>query len=142
MLTIYPTTNYDSYVSLLDAESIYDTNIIDTSKWDALDLTPTIKEKYLRQATMLIKLKITDPLATETPYNLQLATVYLVDYALSTNVLQDDGKGNLKRIKIEGAIEKEFFSRANSNTAFPDHIAMLLNEYGYLASSTFSLERV
>ena len=140
MLTIYPTDNYDSYVSLLDAESIYDTNIIDTTKWDAI--ADPLKEKYLRQATMLIKLKITDPLTTETPYNLQLATVYLVDYALSTNVLQDDGKGNLKRIEIEGAITKEFFSRANSNTAFPDHIAMLLNEYGYLASSTFSLERV
>ena len=139
-LTIYPTDNYDSYVSLLDAESIYDTNIIDTSKWDAL--TDTLKEKYLRQATMLIKLKITDPLEEATPFNLQLATVYLVDYALDTNVLKDDGKGNLKRIKIEGAIEKEFFSRSNSNTAIPDHIAMLLNEYGYLSNSTFSLERV
>ena len=139
-LIIYPTDNYDSYVSLLDAESIYDTNIIDTSKWDAL--TDPMKEKYLRQATMLIKLKITDPLEEATPFNLQLATVYLVDYALDTNVLKDDGKGNLKRIEIEGAITKEFFSRANSNTAFPDHIAMLLNEFGYLSNSTFSLERV
>ena len=139
-LTIYPTTNYNSYVSLLDAESIYDTNIIDTSKWD--EIADPLKEKYLRQATMLIKLKITDPLTTETPYNLQLATVYLVDYALGTNVLKDDGKSNLKRIKIDNAMEKEFFSRANPNTAFPDHIAMLLNEYGFLDSSTFSLERV
>jgi hypothetical protein len=58
-LTIYPEDNFDSYVSLADADTYAPLYILDTTNWDAL--SDTQKEFYLRQATYLIKPKITDP---------------------------------------------------------------------------------
>ena len=52
MLTIYPTENYESYISLADAETLITNNVLDTTSWDALD--NTTKELYLKQLSCLL----------------------------------------------------------------------------------------
>ncbi len=138
-LIIYPTDSYNSYVSLADAEILIDDNIITTTSWDAL--TNAQKELYLKQATTLIRLKIQDPYEEATPYDLQLATVHLAVSSISVDMTESDGRDNLKRIKIEGAIEKEYFTKGEKSNSFPDIVEALLSQYTYINSSSFTLQR-
>jgi hypothetical protein len=140
-LTIYPTENWDSYVSEVDADALISANLIETSSWGAL--TSQHKEIYLKTATRAIKLKITDPEASETPDDLALATVLLANYSIGRDMTNSDGKENLKRIKIDGAIEKEFFSSggAKKSNAFPDDVIALLGQFDYQSANSFTLDR-
>lgn len=138
-LIIYPTTNYNSYVSLADAEILITDNVINHTAWDAL--VNADKELYLKQSTTLIRLKITDPATTETPSDLELATIYLAVSSIAVDMTESDGKDNLKRIKIEGAIEKEFFTKGEKSNTFPDIVEALLSQYTYSNSSSFTLQR-
>lgn len=138
-LIIYPTSGWDSYVSLADAETIVTNNIISPASWNAL--TNAQKELYLKQSTTLIRLKITDPLTLTTPSDLELATVYLSINSIGIDMMDSDGKENLKRIKIDGAIEKEYFTKSDSSNKFPDIVEALLSQFIYSGSGTFSLNR-
>lgn len=132
-LIIYPDLNWDSYISLADAEALLLTSVFDLTKWNAL--TTTQKEVLLRQASLSIKLSITDPEELSTPLDLQLATVYLTDYSISNSLIDSNGKENLKRIKIDGAIEKEYFTKSKKSNSFPDLVKTLLQTYGYSSST-------
>lgn len=138
-LIIYPTTDYNSYVSLADAEILITDNIISHSAWDAL--TSTQKELYIKQSTTLIRLKIQDPYEDATPSDLELATVYLAVSSIAVDMTESDGKDNLKRIKIDGAIEKEYFTKSEKSNSFPDIVEALLSQYTYTNSSSFTLMR-
>lgn len=138
-LIIYPTTDYNSYISLADAEILITNNIINHTAWDAL--TSTQKELYLKQSTTLIRLKIQDPYEDSTPSDLELATVYLAVSSIAVDMTESDGKDNLKRIKIDGAIEKEYFTKSEKSNGFPDIVEALLSQYTYTNSSSFTLMR-
>ena len=143
-LTIYPEDNFDSYVTLADADTYAPLYILDTTNWDAL--SDTQKEFYLRQATYLIKPKITDPDSlsySETDYmkNLEIATTLLAEYSINNNVLTDDESGNLKRKNITGVIDKEWFNPSAPSNAFPAYIATLLSDYGFSGSGSLKIER-
>lgn len=136
-LTIYPDENYNSYVSVADALVIASDFITDSFT----ALTTTMQEKYLKQSTLLIKLKIDESLISDV-INLQLATVHLANYSIGKDMLTSDGGDNVQRLKIEGAIEKEYFSRGRKSNSFPDMVNSLLSEYGLKSSSTITIERV
>ena len=143
-LIIYPATGWNSYVSLTEAGTIATDNIINLTAWTAL--TDPQKELYLKQSTTLIRLKIIDPITvddtlTAAPSDLKLATVHLSVSSVGIDMVDNDGKENIKRIKIEGAIEKEFFTKGESSNAFPDIVASLLNQYQYTSTSSFVLTR-
>lgn len=138
-LIIYPTDSFNSYVSLADAEILITDNVVSHSAWDAL--TNTQKELYLKQATTLIRLKIQDPYVDVTPFDLQLATAYLAVSSIAVDMTESDGKDNVKRIKIEGAIEKEYFTKSEKSNSFPDIVEALLSAYVYTNSSSFTLAR-
>lgn len=139
-LITYPATLWDSYVSLANAETIIANNIISPASWDALPLPS--KELYLKQSTTLIRLKITDPSASTAPADLSLAVVYLTINSIGLDMIDSDGKENLKRIKIEGAIEKEYFTKSEKSNNFPDIVEALLAQYVYKGGSgSFSLNR-
>jgi len=138
-LIIYPTTSWDSYVSLAEAETIASANIINLTAWNAL--TNATKELYLKQSTTLIRLKIIDPATTSTPSDLKLATVHLSVSSIGVDMTDNDGKENIKRIKIDGALEKEFFTKGESSNAFPDIVTALLAQYQYVSTSSFVLTR-
>lgn len=128
-LIIYPSLDWNSYISLTDAEAIITDVIYDTTKWDSL--YDAQKEILLRQASLKIRLSINDPEISEAPSDLELATVYLAEYSIGKNMTYNDNSNNLKRIKIDGAIEKEFFGKSSSSTAIPNIVSSLLSQYGY-----------
>jgi hypothetical protein len=138
-IVVYPDTGWNSYASLADAEIIVTNNVINPASWNAL--SDAQKELYLRQSTTLIRLKITDPATDEAPDDLQLATVLLSVDSIGKDMNDSDGKENLKRIKIEGAIEKEFFTKGDSSNKFPDIVESLLVQFVYKSSSSFTLMR-
>jgi hypothetical protein len=138
-LTIYPTTDWDSYISLADATTLMPKYVLDMTAWNALN--DTQKEFYLVQSSLLIKNKITDPEETSTPLDLQIATVFLANYALGNDLTDNDGKNNVKIKEIVGVIKTEYFSTAFASNSFPDYVSMLLNQYGFISQSALVLDR-
>lgn len=143
-LVIYPTTGWNSYLSEADATALLTANVIDLAAWTAL--SSANKEIYLRQSSTLIRLSIVDPIdedssLTTAPNDIKLATAYLANYSIGLTMINDDGKDNLKRLKIEGAIEKEWFTKAKQSNSFPDIVNQLLAQYGLSSGGTFKLER-
>ena len=135
-LTIYPTEDWNSFCSVLDANAIMSAQI-DSTAWTAL--TEAQKEAYLKQATLLIRLRIQPPDTLED--DLKLATAMLANYSIGKEVTANDGNDNVKRIKIDGALEKEYFTKASSNTEFPYLVSQLLSQYGLVSGSTFKIVR-
>ena len=135
-LIIYPEENYNSYVSVADALTIAGDFITDSFT----ALTEAMKEKYLKQSTLLIKLKIDEALISDVT-NLQLATVHLANYSIGKDMLNADGGDNVQRLKIDGAIEKEYFSKGKKSNIFTDIVASLLGEYGLQSGSVISILR-
>jgi len=138
-LIVYPETNWNSYISLEDAETLISDRVLDTSSWDLLD--NTTKEKYLLQSTLLIKNKIDSITYSETPYNLMLAVIYLATYSVGKDMTTNVGDDNVKVLEIDGAIKKEYFTRGKKSNSFPSIASELLIEFGFRSSGTFSIER-
>lgn len=139
-LTIYPTTGYDSFCSLADAEALIAANIPSAqhTAWDAIT-TDTDKEVELRQATILIKNKITLPETLED--DLKLACVYLANSSVGVNMMNEDGKGDIKSKEIVDVVKTEFFGGKKDSNSMPDMVMMLLAQYEIVASSSFTFER-
>lgn len=137
-LVIFPTTNYESFVSVANATTLISNNVIDTSLWTAL--TTTHKEIYLRQSTKLISQKI-DLDLIEDITNLELATALLANHSIGKDMLNSDGNENLKVKDLSGVIRKEWFSKGKKSNAFPDFVSSLLSEYGYASSNSFKIAR-
>lgn len=139
-LTVYPTTDYDTFCSLADAETIVSDNIPSAqhTSWD--DLTDENKEVELRQATILIKNKVTVPPTLEN--DLKLACVYLANSSVGTVMTDNDGTtGNVKTKDIVGVVRTEYFGRSEDNDSFPNIVNLLLSQYEVASGSSFSFER-
>jgi len=139
-LTIYPDTGYDSLCSLADAEALILANIpaAQHAAWDALP-DDAAKEIELRQATILIKNKITLPSTLED--DLKLACVYLANSSVGVVMTNEDGKGDIKMKEIVDVVKTEYFGRAKDSNEFPDIVNMLLSQYQVTSSSSFEFER-
>lgn len=139
-LTIYNDDGWDSFVTIANADTILTNNIPSTQRtlWEAL--ADTDKEIYLRQATELIRTKITLPYELED--DLQKATAYLANYSVGKDMTTSDGESNLKRKNIaQTTIEKEYFYPGSKSNAFPDNVIALLSQYGYGGANSFTLDR-
>jgi len=135
-LTVYPIENYDSFSSLVDADVLIGFMVNDNG-WSAL--TDPEKEAYLKQSTMLMKDRIELPTTLE--YDLKLSCLHLSVYSIGKDMLNNDGKNNIKRKSIDGVAETEYFSKASASNAFPYIVRTLLSKYGLMAKNTFRLER-
>lgn len=138
-LTLYPLTDYDTFCSLVDAEAIIAANIpaAQHSAWDALP--DAEKEVQLRQATLLIKNKITLPDLLES--ELSMATAYLANSSVGVDMTNEDGSNDIKSKEIVGVIKTEFFGGKKDSNSMPDMVMLLLAKYKITASSSFSFER-
>ena len=139
----YPTDSWDAFVSLADCNFLISNNIPSTQStgWDALTVD-TDKEVYIRQATQLIKAKITLPDTLED--DLKLATAYLVNHSVGKNMLDDDNKSKVKRKKYDGAMETEYFAPPDEGDSFPDVVNNLIGQYlptDAVSSGSFSFTR-
>jgi hypothetical protein len=139
MLTIYPLSDYDSFCSITDADTILTNNVPSTQRtlWDAL--TVVDKEIYTRQATTLIRQRITLPETLET--DLKRATAYLANHSISKNMLDDDSSDNIKEKSIDGVVKTVYFNRGESSNAFPSLVESLLSQYNSVSDSSFVFQR-
>jgi len=138
-LIVYPDTGYDTLCSLSDAEAIILANIpaAQHTAWDLLD--DPAKEIELRQATLLIKNKITLPNTLEN--DLKFACAYLANSSVDIVMIKSDGKGEIKSKEIVDVVKTEWFSPRKDSNSFPDIVNMLLKQYELIASSSFTFER-
>lgn len=135
-MTIYPTDGWNSFCSVADANTIM-AETIDPSAWNAL--TEAQKEAYLKQASLLIKLRIQPP--DELEEDLKTATVYLANYSIGKDMTNNSGDDNVKRLSIDGAIEKEYFTKGARSNAFPSLVTQLLAQYGLVSGASFKIAR-
>lgn len=140
MLIIYPTDLYDSFVSLADAETILTNNVPSSQLTDWNNLLDSDKEIYLRQSTILIANKIALPTTLEE--NLKRATAYLALHSVGKIMTSNDGKtGNIKRKRVEGVIDMEYFNASQDSNSFPEIVTLLLKDFGTTSSSSFAFSR-
>jgi hypothetical protein len=137
-LIIYPLSGFDSFVTLEDTTSNLTNNVIDITAWTAL--TETVKEIYLRQATLLIKSRIDLDLVVSVD-NLELATSLLANYAVGVDITDDTNDGNIKINEITGVIHKEYFTKGKASNAMPTNVVSLLSEYGFVGSGSIKILR-
>lgn len=138
-LVLYPTDGYNAFISLADCNTFLTENVPTSQRalWDAL--TDPDKELYIKQATLLIKNKITLPDTLED--DLQHATAYLANYSVDKDMLNSSNDSNLKRKRVEGVIDKEWFSPTKSDNNFPDIVDLLLSSYGAVSDGSFTFVR-
>ena len=138
-LTIYPTDNYDAFISIVDCDTYLTSNIIGSQRilYDAL--IDSDKEIYIRQATTLIGQRITLPDTLED--DLKAATAYLVNYSVGLDMTNANKSSNVKVKNIVGVISTEYFASGAASNAFPDIVTSFLSTYGLLARSSFVLDR-
>lgn len=138
-LIIYPTEDYDAFISVVDCDTLLSSNVIGAQRALYDDLVDSDKEIYIRQATTLIKQRITMPETLEN--DLKAATAYLVNYSVGLDMTNADKSSNVKVKNIVGVISTEYFSNGSASNAFPDVVTSFLSQYGLSARSTFSLDR-
>ncbi|NQX98212.1 MAG: hypothetical protein HRT73_10080, partial [Flavobacteriales bacterium] len=94
MIILYPLEDYDGFITEADC-TVYLTNNVPTAQIaEYIALSGTEREVLIRQATTLIKSKITLPDTLED--NLKNACAYLVNYSVSNVMTNSDDSNNLK----------------------------------------------
>lgn len=144
-LIVYPLDNYNSFCSLADAENIIRFEIPYKQRkdnWDAIadianDLTADEqKEVLLRQATILIQQRV-QSLPDTLEDNLKRACAYTANDSATKDMANEDGSGNIKRKKIDGAVETEFFApKEDKSNDFSDIVEGFLKAYDINTSSS------
>lgn len=134
-LIIYPDENYDSFCSVTDADSILTNNMPSSQRtaWEAL--LEADKEIYLRQATILIKQKITLPDTLED--DLKTACAYLANYSIGIDMTNSTSDNNIKVDEVVGVVKTEYFSPNKSSNSFPSIVNSLLKQYGLQSGGSF-----
>lgn len=138
-IILYPTEDYNSFIEVATLKTFISENV-PSAQNKITDISDSDLEIYIKQATRLIKSKITLPDTLED--DLQYATSYLVNYSIGVDMLNTDDNSNIKSISIDsGTIEKEFFSQSKSVNSFPPIVESLLSSYNYSASGSFKFGR-
>lgn len=140
-MTIYPNANYDTFCSVTDADTILSNYVpkFQRAEWDAIT-DPLEKEILLRQSTLLIKQKIQE-LPSTLEIELQQACAFLANDSIGKNMRDEDGNSNLKRKKIDGVIEKEYFNPSKESNSFSDLVEQLLSKYDVQTDGVFVFDR-
>lgn len=138
MLVEYPTTNYDTFSSLTDANTIIAKLVPDTALWDALE--DTQKEIYLRQATLIIKNRIaTLPATLEN--DLKTATAFLSNHSIGKSLADTSDKAYISEKEIVGVVRTKYASPRKSDDELPSLVVQLLKQYSVESSSSFNFDR-
>ena len=139
---LYPLENYDSMCSILDADDIISKNVptAQRAKWDAIT-EDSDKEIQLRIATMKVKQTIKSFPAT-LEIELKQATALTANYSIGKDMSKNDNKDNIKRKRIEGEIDTEYFTKADDKSNdLSDTVIGLLNKYNVTSSNSFKFKR-
>jgi len=138
-LVIFPTTDYDAFVTVVNCDSLLEVNVIGTQRAAYDALSDGDKEIYIRQATTLIKHNAELPTTLED--DLQLATAYLVNHSVGIDMLNSDNTSNVKVKDIDGVVKTEYFSQNSDSNSFPDIVQSLLEQYDGAVDGSFTFSR-
>lgn len=152
-LTILPTENGDSFISILDADEVISRNSLQYSNW--LDLSDLNKEIYLRIATTRILNVVSFDINSTSGY-LNLAEYISIDsclpkaaalmaihdlaYGLSSEINPNTGLvskekvGDIEVNYFHGYIDKQVKGRITN--PYPSSVVPCLNSYGSNISSS------
>jgi predicted transcriptional regulator len=146
-LVVYPTIDYDSLVSLADANTIIDKYSVNASIWNALD--DTTKEKYLRIATDRV-LSVIDITLLDGSECIKKAVSLIANKDVSFGISSDinPNLGTITKEKV-GDLEVEYKqtngAKGKDRNPFPVSTYACLNNYGANIQSgrvrTFTIER-
>ncbi len=134
-LIIYPTADYDSFISVADCETTSDAYIYG-NKFSQL-ATVEGKEAILRQTCLSIRQCNNIVLPADIESNLEVAQVYLVEQALTINMIAYDANEGAIIEEHAGAVGASYDSskKAADNSAFPPMVSNLLSTYGCTSTS-------
>jgi len=134
-LIIYPVEGWDSFCSESDCTDILELNVPPSQLVDYLALDIPTREIYLRQATILIKQKITLPDTLED--DLKTACAYLANYSIGKDMTNSTSDNNIKVDEVVGVVKTEYFSPNKSSNSFPSIVNSLLKQYGLQSGGSF-----
>jgi hypothetical protein len=134
-LIVYPTPNYDSYISVVDADDVIKTLTVWDTQWTVL--TTDQKETYLRIAFRHIN-QYTEIDIDSSNYDACLAEAQAIiaanDVANSISAgASDQVTGAIKKQKV-GQVEREFYDTTKTQrttTMVPDIARPCLEKFGY-----------
>ena len=127
----------NSFITLEEAENYH----VDRATPSWIDTTKTDEDKEAAIIKGFDYLYVQDWLAgvfdIEVPAKVKRAQIIAAEKELSRpGILQEDQDSNLKRKRIEGVIEKEFFSMTKTSATIFTEIQNLLKNYLNISTTT------
>ena len=137
MLNVYPIVNWDSFISVVDADTLISGFVASNGVTAYLTLDTEGKEAILRQTALQMKLckNITLPDTNES--DLGLAQCYLTVHALETNMLSFDSNERAVTSETVDVISVTYNANLKgSNYDFPYIVSNILGQYGCTGKSS------
>lgn len=128
-MIVYPLTDWNTFLDVAQCIVLSD-QYITGSKFSALTDVPT-QEAILRQTALQMKMckSIVLPETNET--DLQLAQMYLVEHALTVNMMAYDANDKAIASESVDVISVSYFEGLKDGTeTFPPMVNTLLSQYG------------
>ena len=133
-LTIYPTADYDSYISILDADNIIASYTTFTTQWATL--TDANKEVFLRIATSridnMIDSLLLDGVDACLANTCAIMAVHDLVFEISSSVNANDGLITKEKVgDLEVNYQHSYSKRSSRNTnPYPPMVRPCLIKYG------------
>lgn len=135
-LIIYPIDDWDSFISVTDADAMIGGFVESVGQTAYLALDEAGKEAILRQTALQISLCPGITLPDENSSSLEKAQCYLVTHALEVNMMSYDPSDDSVTSETVGEISVSYdTNRKDSNDSFPPIVTSLLSSYGCKSSS-------
>lgn len=138
-IILYPTTDWNGFTTVSDCDTFATENIPIAQRQAYEALQEADKEIQIKNATTQIRLAITLPQTLEK--DLQYACNYLAVLTAGIDTLNNENDSNLKSKKIDGVIEKTWFSPNKEPDSFPSIVDSLLGQYGVTSDGSFGFKR-
>jgi hypothetical protein len=142
-LIVYPTEDYDSFVSVADATTIIGNLTLYSSEWGALDLSE--QEAYLRIASQVITDGLTTIPADPVPQCLKNSQALIAIHDVVNGISKPLTIESVVKKQKAGSVEIEYFepnSTGTTNNRIPSLAATCLEGLGYeFPISGFGLKR-
>ncbi len=132
----------NSFCTLIEADTYHTDR--STTAWIDVTITDAEKEAAIIKSFDFLYVQdwVTDTFLTEIPVKIKRAQIVAAEKELSSpGSLQEDEDSNLKRKRIEGIIEKEYFSKSLSSATVFTEIMNLISPYLNTSISVSSAQK-
>ena len=137
MLIIYPTIDWNSFISVADADIIIEGFTPSVGKDAYLALDEAGKEAQLRQASFNIRLCPNITLPDDTTLYLEMATCYLVVHEMTIDTMSYDPNDKAITSESVDTLSVTYDAQKKGNADdFPPIVSTFLKDYGCQKTST------